>query len=67
MVYIDNADQMNPLEVMLVADYMEKRGEVNYSMRPGNDCIWVSSGSASVPINRYFIFKDGKMVDIQID
>jgi hypothetical protein len=32
-------------------------------MTPGNECIWVYYGS----INLYFVFRAGKIADIQID
>jgi len=47
-----------------VADYMEKtKPDVHYTMTPGNDCIWVYYSF----MNLYFIFRDGKIADIQID
>jgi len=54
---------LNPLEVILVGDDMTRRGIVNYTMTRGNDCIWVYYGS----MNLYYIFKEGKIHDIQID
>jgi hypothetical protein len=63
-VTINHQDQLNELEVIVVADYMEKNyPDVHYTMTPGNDCIWVYYGN----INKYFIFRGGKLVDIQID
>jgi hypothetical protein len=63
-VTINHQDQLNELEVIIVADYMEKNyPDVHYTMTPGNDCIWVYHGN----INKYFIFRGGKLVDIQID
>ena len=58
---------VNPLELMVVHDYLKERGTQYATILKGNDCIWVASGSSSVPINEYFIFRDGKLVDIQID
>jgi hypothetical protein len=58
---------LNPLEVLLVAEHYEKRGVEHYDLLPGNRCIWATRGSASIPINEYFIFHEGKLVDIQID
>lgn len=54
---------LNPLEVILVEDDMSRRGIVNYTMTKGNDCIWVYYGA----INLYYIFKEGKIHDIQVD
>ena len=58
---------VNELELIVVMDLLQKRGTTYADIYQGNDCIWVASGSASVPINEYFIFRDGKLVDIQID
>jgi len=65
MIRID--PKLNPLEVLVVTEHMKERGREHYSLLPGNRCIWATSGSSSVPINEYFIFRDGKLVDIQID
>ena len=55
---------LNEVEVLIVAEYMEKNHpNTHYTMTPGNKCIWVYYGS----INMYFIFREGKIVDIQID
>lgn len=54
---------MNEFEQMLVHEDLRKQGIENYTMRPGNDCIWVSYGL----VDSYYIFRDGKIVDIQID
>lgn len=54
---------LNPLEVLVVAEELEKRGVDYYTMRPGNDCVWVSYNR----LETYWIFKNSKLVDIQID
>jgi hypothetical protein len=54
---------MNEFEVMLVTEDLRKKGVTNYSMQPGNKCIWVSHGL----VNCYYIFQDGKIADIQVD
>lgn len=66
MINIRDKD-INELELIVVMDYLEKRGTNHASILKGNDCIWVASGSASRPINEYFIFHNGRLVDIQID
>jgi hypothetical protein len=58
---------LNPLEVLVVAEHYEKQGVDHYELLPGNRCIWATRGSSSVPINEYFIFNEGRLVDIQID
>jgi hypothetical protein len=59
-----NPELLNEFEMLLVADYMDKKYPgVMYSMAPGNDCIWVYFGL----LNLYFIFRNGKIADIQVD
>jgi hypothetical protein len=55
--------ELNPLEVLIVADHYEKQGIKNYTLARGNGCIWAYYGR----INEYFIFNQGRLVDIQID
>jgi hypothetical protein len=56
---------LNPLEVIMVEDWMKqnKATVTAYTMTRGNDCIWVYWSY----MNYYFIFRGGKIVDIQID
>jgi len=56
---------LNPLEVILVKDYMDKNNPqvTHYTMTLGNDCIWVYYSY----MNLYFIFHAGKIHDVQID
>ena len=56
---------LNPLEVILVEEYMTRvfPKVTHYTMTEGNDCIWVYYSH----MNLYFIFRDGKVVDVQID
>lgn len=61
MIRIDPT--LNELEVMVVADHLQKHGVTSYTLARGNDCIWAYYGA----INEYYIFRDGKLVDIQID
>ena len=57
--------ELNPLEVILVEEHMSKTSPkvTHYTMTKGNDCIWVYYGS----MNLYYIFREGRLVDIQID
>ena len=59
------APTLNPLEVILVEDYMTRvfPKVTHYTMTEGNDCIWVYYSY----MNLYFIFRDGRVVDVQID
>ena len=48
----------------IVSDYMERKyGGKTYTMRNGNACVWVSMGLCDM----YFILRDRKIVDIQVD
>jgi hypothetical protein len=67
MIRIQDKEHLNELELIVVLDYLQKRGTEWATIMRGNDCIWVASGSSSVPINEYFIFNKGRLVDIQID
>ena len=55
--------KLNPLEVMVVAERLKKQGVEHYTLTEGNGCIWAYYGV----INEYYIFRDGYLVDIQID
>ena len=59
--------EMNSFEVLQVEADLQKKGIKHYSMQPGNDCIWVSEPRGSFCLHYYYIFRDGKIVDIQID
>jgi hypothetical protein len=61
MITIDPT--LNPLEVMIIAEELQKRGITYYDMRPGNDCVWVSYNR----LETYWIFREGRLADIQID
>lgn len=54
---------LNPLEVLVVTERLKEKGVENYTLTRGNDCIWAYYGY----INEYYIFRDGQLVDIQID
>jgi hypothetical protein len=55
--------RLNPLEVLVIEEELRRRGVDYYDMRPGNDCVWVSYNR----LETYWIFRQGKLVDIQID
>jgi len=54
---------LNPLEVILVEEDMARKGVTHYTMTKGNNCIWVYYSF----MNLYYIFKEGRIHDIQID
>jgi hypothetical protein len=66
MIRIADKD-INELELLVVQDHLQKRGTTYATIYKGNDCVWVASGSASRPINEYYIFREGRLVDVQID
>lgn len=61
MVTIDPT--LNELEVIIVAERLKDKGVEHYTLTKGNNCIWAYYGV----INEYYIFREGKLVDIQID
>lgn len=58
---------LNEFELMIVLEYLHQRGNLCADIYKGNDCIWVATGSANYPINEYFVFNNGRLVDIQTD
>jgi hypothetical protein len=58
-----NPELMNEFEMIQVMDRLQERGIKYYTMQPGNNCIWVSYNL----VNCYYIFRGGKIVDIQYD
>ena len=54
---------LNPLEVMLVDEELKKRGITSYNLLPGNGCIWAYYNL----VNEYYIFREGRLVDVQVD
>jgi hypothetical protein len=61
MISIDPT--LNELEVIIVAEKLKEQGVEHYTLARGNNCIWAYYGR----INEYYIFREGKLVDIQID
>jgi len=59
--------EVNAFERMVVVDEMRKLGYDSYEMRPGNECVWVSVPRGGFSLEMYYIFRDGKLVDVQID
>ena len=60
-------NDINEFELIIVMNKLEEFGVKHATIYPGNDCVWVARGSASIPINEYYIFREGRLVDIQID
>ena len=55
--------EVNSFDRLLVIDDLLKRGVTNYTMRPGNRCVWVSYGR----VNCYYMIHNGRIVDVQFD
>lgn len=54
----------NKMDYQIVREYMmRKYPSAIYNMAKGNDCVWVSFNNLSM----YFIIRDNKIVDIQVD
>ena len=57
-------EQLNEFELIQTCeDFERKYPGAQYTVRPGNRCIWVTAGV----VDMYYIFKDGKIVDVQVD
>jgi hypothetical protein len=61
MIRIDPS--LNEFEVLKVAEKLKEAGVESYTLAKGNGCIWAYYGM----INEYYVFRDGHLVDIQID
>jgi len=55
--------EVNTFDRLLVIDDLLKRGVTEYTMRPGNECVWVSYGL----VNCYYIIREGRIVEVQFD
>lgn len=58
---------MNEFEVIQVQDDLIKKGYQDYQLQPGNDCIWASVRRGFSWLDFYYVFQDGRIVDIHID
>ena len=67
MIRITDKDKLNELELILVMDYIKTRGIDHGTIYQGNGCIWLATGSANRPLNYYFLFKEGRLVGVDID
>jgi len=59
---------MDEFEIILVKDDLQKKGFSQYNIQAGNDCIWVSVNRGNgVWLDFYYIFREGRIADIQVD
>lgn len=63
MISIVQGDQISVNELWIVRERLRQQGVTVASIRPGNGCVWVSRGL----VEEYYIFRDGRLVDIQVD
>ena len=54
---------INSFDFILVTNHLLEQGIENYTIREGNDCVWVTVGR----IDSYYIIREGKIVDIITD
>lgn len=55
--------ELNTLELILVLEDLVKRKVTNYTIRQGNDCLWVST----MFVDMYYKFNEGKLIDVIVD
>jgi len=58
---------MNEFEVILVQKDLQDKGYHDYRLQPGNDCVWAAVRSGAMWLDFYYIFREGRIVDIQVD
>ena len=55
--------EVNSFDRLLVVDDLLIKGITDYTIRPGNNCVWVSYGL----VNCYYIIREGQIADVQYD
>lgn len=63
-IIIHHPEKLNEFEMIRVMDDLKSKGITNYTMRPGNKCIWVTFNHV---VDCYYIFNAGELIDIQFD
>jgi hypothetical protein len=58
---------LDTFQILLVTDDLIKKGYQDWNLSPGNDCVWASIRGKGCWLDFYYIFRDGKICDIQID
>ena len=59
--------EINEFDRILVIDSLKKRGIEDYTMCPGNECVWVTHYRRGFAIHDYYIIRKGRIVDIITD
>ena len=62
-IRVHNAHDINELQLLQVMGDMEQRNIKSYTVRPGNNCIWVSYNL----VDCYYLFRDGRIAEIEFD
>jgi hypothetical protein len=55
--------EVNSFDRLLVIDDLLKKGITDYTIHPGNKCVWISYGR----VNCYYVIRDGQIADVQYD
>lgn len=59
---------LNTFEVMQVTADLEQRGVRDYDLRSGNDCVWACTRPrAGIWQDFYYIFRDGRIIEVVIE
>lgn len=59
--------EVNSFDKIIVTDDLSKKGITNYTIMPGNDCVWVNYRKGGVSLNCYYIIRQSKIIDIIYD
>lgn len=59
--------EVNSLEALLVQKDLQDKGYHDYQLKPGNDCVWAMVRSGAIWLDFYYIFREGRIADIQVD
>ena len=61
---VHNGELINVFELILACDDFEQAvPNCRYDVYPGNNCVWISTGS----MNLYYTFHEGKIIDVHVD
>jgi hypothetical protein len=59
--------EINSFERLQVIEHLRSKNVQEYTMQPGNDCVWVRAQHGGFVLNYYYIFREGRIVDIQVE
>jgi hypothetical protein len=55
--------EVNSFDRLLVVNDLLKKGITDYTIQPGNNCVWVRYGL----VNCYYIVREGRVAEVQFD